>query len=175
MDLNLIARRYVEAFVDYVKHTIGLEQAIKEFKTLEKIMQDNPELNEILTSPAISDAERYEFIDTVLKPHFSNEVFQLLDLLVEKERISLLPDMVKHFLDTYAPADTVEVTVKSARPLEKDVMKALEAKLAKRLDKKPVLAVKVDPGIIGGLRLEIGNTVIDGSIRGRLEALARGF
>ncbi|MBN1405118.1 MAG: ATP synthase F1 subunit delta [Candidatus Omnitrophica bacterium] len=173
MKLKLIARRYAEAFIEYAKETIGVERAAQETAALMKITKANPEFMGILASPALADSEKYEFIDTVLKNYFSVELLQFLKLIIEKKRIQFLSDIVDYIIVNYIKQQEANAVVRCAYPIDPGVLKILEQKMQAKSDKKLNFTVTLDKNIIGGLRIETGNTVVDASIGGRLEELRK--
>lgn len=171
MKLRLIARRYAEAFIDYVENTIGLESAIHDIKNLRQIIRDNPEFKQILLSPGLSDTEKSEFIYTILKEYFSIELIQFLELLIEKRRIPQLDDIIDYIISNYCPGEIVESILKTAYPLDPETIQTIEEKMKDRFKKNLHFSLKLDKTLLGGVEVEVGNTVIDGSVRRRLEEL----
>jgi len=100
-------------------------------------------------------------------------VTNLVKLLVEYGRISILPDVLSAFEDLKAQDEGVleaEITAAS-QPSDAEI-KAVVNKLQARFGKKIEASVKVDPEIIGGIKIVVGDTVIDASVRGQLQDLA---
>ena len=97
----------------------------------------------------------------------------LIKLLVEYGRLSILPDVAAAFEELKAQDEGVleaEITA-AAKPTDTEV-KALVKKLEAKFGKKVEASVKVDPEIIGGIKIVVGDTVIDASVRGQLQELA---
>ena len=173
MKQYIIAKRYGEAFVSYVKETIGIERALNEIKALRKIILDNPELEKYFLGPELTNVEKYNLVDTVLKKYFSYELVQFLKFLIEKRRISLILEIIYYVGFKYAYDEAVKVLVRSAYKLDEDVVNEIQQKLENKLEKKVFCHPKVDKSLIGGLDLMImsDNTIIDGSIRKRFNDL----
>jgi len=171
MKLKLIARRYSEAFVAYVKEGVGLEKAIEEVLALRSILRNTPELKSILQNPGITVNEKFDFIDSVLKDYFSQELVLFLKLVIEKKRILLLSDMLDYITANYSQGETIEAILKYAHPLAPETIEEIRQKLQVRLGKKLHFSLKADPGILGGVQVIVGNTIIDGSLKGRLDDL----
>jgi F-type H+-transporting ATPase subunit delta len=97
----------------------------------------------------------------------------LIKLLVEYDRLALLPEVVAAFEELKAQDEGVleaEITA-AAKPSDAEV-KALVKRLETKFGKKIEASVKVDPNIIGGIKILVGDTVIDASVRGQLQELA---
>jgi F-type H+-transporting ATPase subunit delta len=171
MKLRLITRRYSEAFVDYSKDTLGLDEAVEEINLLKHILKQSPELRNILLSPELSVGEKFDFIDETLKDYFSEEVILFLKLVIERGRSALFADMLDYITTTYSHLATEEVLLKYAFPLEPEALEKIKRKLEAKLEKKLHLVLQQDPGILAGVQVVIGNKIIDGSLKGRLDDL----
>jgi F-type H+-transporting ATPase subunit delta len=102
-------------------------------------------------------------------PEFANFV----RVLQTNGRLALLPEIAMQFDDLRAQAEgTVEAEVVSAFDVSADEQKRIKAALARRLNREVTLTTRVDRALIGGIVIRAGDMVIDGSARGRLQALA---
>lgn len=173
MKLKLIVRRYSEAYVAYVKDTIGLENALEEAKILKRIIGEGPEFMKIMASPAVSVSEKFNFVDEVLKDNFSSQMVLLLKLLIEKRRASILPDLLDYLRINYSHGEAVDALLKSAYPLDIEVVQEIKEKLEKKFEKKLHFYFELDANILGGVEVTVGNTLISGSLKTRLEDLRR--
>jgi len=168
---KIVTERYAEAFVGFAKETIGLEIALKDLRNLKNIViHDNPEFLEFLSNLDISYTEKCEFIDKVLND-FSPEFRQFLKLLIEKERINKIEDIVQYIREKYSQGGKVPALLKTAFPLDLELIKIIKDKLESKLKKKFKLYIDLDGNLLGGVQVIIGNTVIDGSVRKRLDEL----
>jgi len=168
---RIIVKRYVEAFIAYVKETSGMDRAVEDFMNISKILADTPEFLKFLQAPEITDHQKEDFIDKVSGNYFSQEFVQFLKLLLEKSRIELFPGVIKYVIDTYSHGDEAEALFKTAFPLDHKSVDKIKKGLESKLNKKLKLVVGLDPGLLGGVQVTIGNTVIDGSVRRRLDDL----
>jgi F-type H+-transporting ATPase subunit delta len=134
-------------------------------------LEKTPELLKFLQAPEITDRQKDDFIDKVLGDDFSKELGQFLKLLQEKSRIELFPGIIKYVIDTYSHGDETEAVFKSAFPLDVKLVERIKQRLETKLNKKLKLSVGLDPGLLGGVQVTIGNRIIDGSVRRRLDEL----
>ncbi len=171
MGTRIITKRYAEAFVYYAKRTIGINRCIEEVKALKKIITDNPEFMSLLLSPETTLSEKFEFIDTVLKDIFSQELVQLVKLVAEKRRAPFLIDMLDYIRINYSHGEAVDALLKSANILDLEIVREIKEKLENKLQKKLHFYLELDASLIGGVQVTVGNTVIDGSVKRRLEEL----
>ncbi|MDA8361529.1 MAG: F0F1 ATP synthase subunit delta [Gammaproteobacteria bacterium] len=101
-------------------------------------------------------------------------VSRLIGVLIDNGRLDYLPEIAKTFAELKDEHEgRVRADVKSARPLDTQQIEALRAALSRRFGKSIVLRVVVDPDLLAGVIVQIGDMILDGSVRGRLRALGR--
>jgi len=97
-------------------------------------------------------------------------VLKLVGLLVKKQRVDVLPEIAAHYCQLMLHAEnTVEVSVTVARPISAEQGKRLASALEKRLAARVILKYAIDKTILGGMIVNCGGKVIDGSVRGKLQ------
>jgi F-type H+-transporting ATPase subunit delta len=166
---RIIVKRYAEAFVGFAKETIGLEKALRDFEDLKDVIRENPEFLEMLRSPQLSYPEKCEFIDTVLRDGFSEETKSFLKAVLEKGRIDKIVDIAEYIRTSYG--GEVEALIRTSFPLDLDLVREVETGLEKKFNRKFKFFIGLDADLLGGLQVIIGNTVVDGSVRRRLDEL----
>ena len=170
---NAIPKRYADAFIEDAKISIGQEQAFGELANLKSVIRENPDLEKFLYNADISFKEKCGFIDKVLKDGFSEELRNFLKLLIDKGRIGHIKAICEYSRVTYAHGEVVDALLKSSYPLDLDVVQRIKEKLENKLKKKLKLYIELDARLLGGVQVVVGNTVIDGSVRKRLEDLKK--
>ncbi|MBF0483431.1 MAG: ATP synthase F1 subunit delta [Candidatus Omnitrophica bacterium] len=169
---KLIAQRYTDAYLHASQKTIGLNNAVEELMQLkEAIIRDNPQLMEMLSSMEITYSEKYDLIEKVLSADFSTDLRNFLKLLVQKNRVTKLPDILDFVRTNYSHGNEAEALIKTSFLLETETIKAIQQKLEKKYQKKFKFYIELDGNLLGGIKIIIGNTVIDGSVRRRLADL----
>jgi F-type H+-transporting ATPase subunit delta len=168
---TIITKRYAESFVFYAKETIGMERCIDEVKNLKRIIQDNPQFLYILLSPAVTNTEKCTFVGEILQDNFSPQLLQFLALIIEKKRTGLLVDMLDYIRITYSHGEATNAVLKSAYFLDLEVIEEIEKKLEHKLQRRLHFYLDLDSTLLGGVQVTIGTTVIDGSLKRRLEEL----
>ncbi len=168
---RLVVKRYAEAFMDFSKETIGLKKALEDFKNLKLLIRKNKEFLMLLESLDISYAEKCDFIDKVLDENFSREFGQFLKLLLEKQRIDTIVDLADYVRVAYAHLGITEAILRTSFPLDLDLIKEIKERLEKKFKRKLRFYIDLDGNLLGGVQLVIGNTVIDGTVRRRLDDL----
>lgn len=168
---NIIVKRYAQAFIAYADETIGTEKAVKEFKGLKKMISDNPQISSFLNSPQILNREKEELIGAIFKENFSQELKQFLNLLIEKKRIDLLVDIADYIRINYSHGEAIDAVLRSAYFLDLDLISQIKQKLELKLGKKFNFYLELDASLLGGVQVVIGNKIIDGTLRKRLDDL----
>jgi len=165
---RLVVKRYAEAFMDFSAGSIGLKKALQDFKNLKFLIQMNKGFLEILQSLDVSYSEKCSFIDQVLDDNFSKEFGQFLKLLLAKQRINKIIDIVDYARVAYSHLGETEAVLRTSFPLDLDLIKEIRARLEKKFNRKFRFFIDLDGSLLGGVQVIIGNTIIDGSVRRRL-------
>lgn len=165
MRTNTAIRRYSSAYIEYSKETIGAEDAVKELNVLKKVIDDCPDFRDFLNDPEIAEGEKDVFIDDVMSRSFSQELLSFLKLLIRKRRINLLADIIDYLNTICGPEGIANVIIKTAHIMDNESANAVKEKLKAKFGEKANFVLQVDPSLIGGIKVEAGNYVIDGSVR----------
>ena len=166
------ARRYAVALMAEAEYTRAVDAIADDLELIGGLFKSSRDLRRLSTSPIVSVGRKTRIFDELLGKHVSKETLGFIRLLISKHRESLLPDIVDEFVrlrdekQGIVPAD-----VRSAIPLTASEEKALREKLERYAEKKVRLGVSVEPELRGGLRVRIGDTVLDASIKRQLELL----
>jgi F-type H+-transporting ATPase subunit delta len=133
---------------------------------------DNPVMRGLFDNPRIT---REQLVDLFVAacPGLSEEARNLVGLLVENNRLPLLPQVRTLFEEFKRDREGVlEAQIVSAFPMDDDQKTALVAGLERKLKRRVQASVVVDPELIGGVQIVVGDQVIDGSVRARLAAMS---
>jgi len=168
---QIIAKRYAEAFLGNAQESVGRQKAVEELKSLKIILYSNPDFADFLYNPDITAQEKLGVIDRVLGSYFSEALRFFLRLLIEKGRIALIADICDYIRVTYSHGETVEAVLKTSYPLDLGLIESLKLKLEFKFQKELNLFLELDASLLGGVQVRVGNKVIDGSVRRRLEEL----
>jgi len=166
---EVVVKRYADAFLAYAKETIGFDKGIEELQDLKRSIRDNPDFKNFLERRDIANAEKGPVIDKVFAEDLSKEARYFLKLLLENRRISKLLDIAEYARINYAHGAQTDALLKTSYPLETPMIDRIKSALEKRLNKKLHLYVELDSNLLGGVSAQIGNIIIDGSVRKRLE------
>jgi F-type H+-transporting ATPase subunit delta len=163
---------YAEALFKVVQAEGELDRVEDELFRFGKLLETNHELKQALSDQSIDKIQRVKVLDELLSDKVSPHTLGLLAFVVEQGRARQLPQILKGLSDLAAEArNSVVAEVRSAVPLDAKQRKDLAAALSKATGKKVEVKVLVDPSVIGGIVAKVGDTVIDGTVRRRLEQL----
>jgi F-type H+-transporting ATPase subunit delta len=162
-------RRYAEAAFQLATRDDSIETWRRELEQAAALTEG--QLMDVLANPALALDQRLKAADGVYAT-LGQPVRNLLSLLIRRRRIEQLPRVVAEFsrLDDRRQGVT-HATATSAAPLTDLETKALTARLEQMTGGRIDLAVDIDPDLLGGLVVRVGDRLIDGSVRGRLERL----
>ena len=123
-------------------------------------------------SPAVPFAERRKVVEQLLAKHVSPQALNLALLLAKRGRFGVLPSVSSEYdAKVRQTRGIVAATVTTPEPLSARELAAVQVRVEQLAGAKVELATGVDPGLIGGLTIKIGDRLIDASVRGRLERL----
>ena len=178
-DLGTIGRPYAKALFD-VAHAEGKLGPWSEALNAAAAVLGDANARRVLANPALDQGKRADFIRAVSVGLKGADVFEsaqgkaLLSLLAENDRLAVLPEIAAQFDALKAEAEhKVTATLVSATAVDAAVAERVKQALKKRLGREVELTLEVDPSLIGGAIVRAEDMVIDGSVRTRLEQLAR--
>lgn len=172
MAVDSLIHGYAQALFSVVRAEGELERVEDELFRFGKMLDSNHELKQTLSDRGIDKSQRIKVIEELLDEKASPHTVGILSFVVNQGRARQLPQILAELSDLAAEARrSVVAEVRSAVPLDDRQRQQLADALSRSTGKNVTLKVLVDPSIMGGLITKIGDTVIDGSIRNRLEQL----
>jgi F-type H+-transporting ATPase subunit delta len=166
------ARRYARAVFEIALEREELDEWQSGLERIARLSQDET-ITAFMASPDISFKDKASALREILGDH-SLLMKNLLYLLISRGRFNMLADIVaeyQRFLDDHY--DIERASIATAVPLDEEDKKKLDERLGKIIGKKVISDNKVDPGLIGGVVVRVAGKLMDGSTRGKLEALKR--
>jgi F-type H+-transporting ATPase subunit delta len=136
----------------------------------------SPEVMRLLANPSVPNASRISALDRIVGDEVSGAPRNLLALMVRRGRFEALPDVIREFTRLYRLREgIVEATVTTAAALDTAEIEALQQRLVDLTGSRIELQQHVDPELLGGIQVRVGDQLIDGSVRGRLERMRSDF
>lgn len=167
-----VARRYASALLAQAKKTQTVAAAQSELSQVADAVAARPHLQALLNQPLVTEERKKQVLRDEFAGKVSPAVVGFLSLLADKRRINLLPEVQSEFARLVREYENIALaTATSAVPLTAEQAAALEKSLEARTGKDIQLEMAVDPDLIGGILVRIGDTVLDGTVKGNLERL----
>ncbi len=167
------ARRYARAIFEVAQEEGAIEDWGSRLRGVRELFA-NPDLHRLLADPTVPSERRQQAVEVVAGEQLGPEGVNLAKLLVEGDRIGDvdgIADEYERLADE--AAGRVRAIATTAVELPRGEFEALVRDLSARLGKDVKLEVNIDPGIVGGLVLQIGDRVVDASLATRLQQLRR--
>jgi F-type H+-transporting ATPase subunit delta len=173
--MSRAAIRYAKAILDIAQTSGRSDEVNKDMNSIVSAITESPELKHFLTSPII----KIEYKKSVLSEIFSSvqaETKSLFDLLFENKRFEILEAIAKEYNKLFDESKGIEVAkVTTALPITPELETKVLAKIAEFSKKKITLQNIVDPEIIGGFILRVGDQQYNASVASKLSELKREF
>jgi F-type H+-transporting ATPase subunit delta len=171
--MEQIARVYSEALFDVAKEKGDLDRVHEELTQFAETLDGDREMQVFFFSPYFSSAEKSKGIEKAVSGA-DQEFLNFLELLIEKHRMPLIFRIQRQFEAAWKEENRkLDVTVTSAVELDPEVAERVGSEIEKQTGRDVELRSTVDEGILGGIVLQVGNMVLDASIRNRLEKLRK--
>jgi len=168
-----VGARYAQALFDLADEGKALEAVRADLKSLRKAWGESEDLRRLASSPVISSDDQARGLTAIAdKAGFDPLTRKFLGLLAQNGRAADLTAVIAGFDSLYAiRTGLVSAEVVSAAPLDAAQMNAIKASLRKALGKDPELEARVDPALLGGLKVKIGSRLYDASLKTKLDQM----
>jgi F-type H+-transporting ATPase subunit delta len=171
-ELTTIARPYAEAAFALARESNALP-VWSEMLRLTRAVVADPRVAAALDSPALDAPAKESLLLSICGDKLTPEGRSFVRVLIEADRITLLPEIQALFDALKDSADGVaKATIETAFPLDGEELAGLKAALEKHFGKKIETAVVVMPALLGGARVTVGDIVIDASVQEQLRVMA---
>jgi F-type H+-transporting ATPase subunit delta len=168
-----IAEVYSRALFEVAKENDALDRVHDELGEFAEALSDDRTLQVFLFSPYFSSEEKRDGVKKIVSD--ADERFvNFLELLAERHRMPALFRVKREFDALWAEEHKLlPVTVTSAIELDESLVDEIGKRIEEQTDREVELSSNVDPEVLGGLRVQVGNMVLDGTVRNRLERLRK--
>lgn len=171
-ELITLARPYAKAAFEYARTQKTLDVWSSSLAVVASVVQQ-PAVEELLDSPTVTSEQKANKLFEICGEELDQKVKNFVSVLAENKRLALLKEVQQLFENFKSQQEKfADITVSTAFDLDSNVEKTLAEKLSKTLESEVSLSTEVDKSLIGGVVIRAGDTVIDGSVRGRLAKLA---
>ncbi|MBC8008220.1 MAG: F0F1 ATP synthase subunit delta [Prolixibacteraceae bacterium] len=171
-ELATIARPYAEAVFRVAKQGNALQAWSDALNLIATVYRD-PQMQAAMANPKVSAADIEKLLLAICGERIDGVARNLIQLLVHNRRLSVLAE-IRGIFEQLKLADEgkLEAKISSAVPMEDAQRNQVVTLLSSRFKRKINATVTVDPDLIGGIKVEVGDKVWDASVRGRLQTMA---
>jgi F-type H+-transporting ATPase subunit delta len=169
-ELATIARPYAEALFK----AIGPQdaQAVSQQVNALASVATDPQVRQFADNPKVSSAQVFELLTSVVKVFIGDGAKNLLRAVIDNGRLSALPEIATQYQSLVnASSGVSDALIESAFPIDADKLAEVQAALEKRFGRKLNATVAVKPELIGGVRVVVGDEVLDTSVAARLQQM----
>lgn len=171
---TIVNERYALSLYEVARDEGKVPEMLAELTAVADAVRETPEFLRLLGTPSIPVADKKAVLQKTFGGKVDQYLLNFLMLLTDKRRIGGLLEMQEAFKERYyAEQGICEVHATTAIPMDEALVDKLREKLQKITGKQVILLTRVDPAIMGGVVLKLGNEQIDTSIRTKLQELAQ--
>jgi F-type H+-transporting ATPase subunit delta len=175
MDLR-VARRYALALFSAAKESNSVSETAEDLDAIGAVLSANDEAKEFLESPEVDRSAKLQFVDRVFSDRARPLTMRLLRLLIEKNRQRELPGIQREFKSAMEDAQGImRAFITSAVKLSDSEVERITQRISQQTGKQVIAETHVDPSVIGGVSVQYGNSVLDGTVFGALKRLEEKF
>ncbi|RNC85571.1 MAG: ATP synthase F1 subunit delta [Balneola sp.] len=176
MLVSKAARRYATALLETAKEQKVVDPILKDILFVKNTIDGSKELIAFLKSPIIKPDDKKAALSTLFSKEVNKLTAEFISLIASKERAAILHEITVAFIHQYNQyAGIIEVEVRTATSLDAKQVTNLKKALENSTSKKVELDLKEQPELKGGLMVKIDDTVIDGTVKHKLEQLQQTF
>lgn len=177
MFITKAARRYATALLEVAKDIGQVDAILEDVKFIDATIEGSKELQMFLKSPIVKYDDKMQALDEIFGGRLQQDTTaRFIRLLAKKERVNLLLQISKAFFEKYNQyAGIIEVDVYTAKELTDKQKSALHKALEDKTSKKVEMSVNLDASLKGGIAVRIDDTVIDGTVKHKLQELEDQF
>jgi F-type H+-transporting ATPase subunit delta len=168
-----IAEVYSRALFEAAKDNDVVDRIHEELGQVDDALREDPELRLFFFSPYFTSEEKKEGVRRVVEGA-DERLVNFLELLAERHRMPLLPRVRRQFEGLWAEEHKLlPVSVTSAVELDESLLEEIGNRIQDQTGRRVELSANVEPDVLGGLVVRVGNMVLDASVRNRLEQLRK--
>ncbi|OEF99886.1 ATP synthase F1 subunit delta [Vulcanibacillus modesticaldus] len=171
---GLVAKRYAKALFEVAKDKGLLDQVEQDLQLIVKISRETEDFMTFLRNPQISGNVKKDIIDSAFKNNISEIAQNLFYQLIDRNRVEVLEEILYHYVKLANEVrGIVDVVAITATPLDDATTEKIAKSFSDKMGKKVRLKNSVDPTILGGMVIRIGDRIYDGSINTKLQVIKR--
>lgn len=176
MQISKAARRYASALLQISVEQNSLDEVLEDVKLINATLEDSRDLVLMFKSPIIKSDDKDAIVDKVFGNELSDITSRFLHLLIKKQREDLTDEIFAAFIEAYRKhAGILKIKIQTAHKLPEKKYKQIEKIFSERTGKTIESEVEVDKQLKGGIAVRVHDTVIDGTVKHKLDQLEQLF
>lgn len=172
--MSAVAKRYARALFDVALEKKAIDATEKELAQVVNTIEENEGFRKLLSHPKITAAEKKQMVETLFANEISATTGNFLNIVLDRGREKDLDQILASFIEMANEIRGIaDATVITAKSLNDNEVKQLADAFGRQLNKKLRVKTEVNPALIGGVVVRIGDRLYDGSISGKLARLTQ--
>lgn len=174
MSVGIVADRYSEALFELAQESKTLVETEHEVEQVLATLNEQPDLVKFIDNPLLTANAKCQLLSKIFGDELDKSVLHFLFVMIHRNRAHYICEALQAFVDRSQEArGIIKATVSVVEPLTEEQSSQLLTKLQTITGKTVILQTRIDPSIVGGLVVQIGDMRIDGSVARRLEELKK--
>ena len=174
-EFKSVAKRYAQALIELCEsNSVSKQEILKDIKCVAESLENSPDLINLMNTPNVVKSEKQNVVDKIFTGKVNKITMNFLGYLIEKDRFNILSS-IKSELQAQLDIENnfVQIEVVSAIELDDGAKSSMKERLCQKLNKQVSVDWSVDSDIIGGLVFIIGDSIIDTSLKSKLQMIGR--
>jgi F-type H+-transporting ATPase subunit delta len=173
---TVVAKRYAKALFELAQEQSIISEVEEQLKLVVQALEKDPEASKFLELPSIDPEKKIAVLKGAFGDHVSALLLHTIELLLIRGRQDLIADVYKAYTKIAGESlGQAHATVYTAKPLSGAELSEVEASFGKLSGKKIIAEQIVEPALLGGVQVRIGDRLYDGSLSGKLDRLQKSF
>lgn len=172
--MSAIGERYAESLFDLAIEENKVDKYLEDIKLVDEVLHSDRQIVQFFSHVLVENDVKYQLLEQSFGQNVDKYVLNFLKLLVQSRRIRYIDDIVKCYIDlSNKHLGIEEGVIYSPYEISDKQIKDIEKAISKKENKKVTLQVKIDPTLVGGIKVQISNRVYDGTIKNKVEMLKK--
>lgn len=173
-DITAVAHSYANAIMQLAGESNSDKVVLENLKSVTQVISQNSDLEIVLRHPSVPATEKKNLIKSIFTGKVHELTLRLLEMLTDRRRLQLIPHIAREYEVIWRKKQNIVAgTLVYAEKPEEKALQQIKEKLSRQLGKTLELTEKEDKSLIGGYILQLGDKVIDGSLKGRLQVIEK--
>ena len=170
---GVVQKKYAEALYQMAIEHDKVDKITEEVKVVKKIMNEQKDLMKVLYHPQVNQQAKMDIVKNIFNQRISEELIGMIIITIEKKRQGILDKIFDEYINLVRRKKNISIAnVTSAIELSDEYIRKIHDKLKQTLNKEVEINAIVDRKVIGGLRIQLDNTVFDRTIKNKIENLS---